>query len=239
MHAPISLDDWSLVLVHQLVASPDGEPAWFDFKEALNARDPQWNAKLSKAACAMANTGGGFLVFGVLDQVPQGGTPHDRIKGIPISGEERHDFGQKVARIQTSIGFDMKTLLLPSGDGIAVFHIPESPLRPHMFEGVFYRSGDAGEAVSMSFYEVREQMLGGEERRRNVLLLMAKLAQYYRLAEQLEKSAQGAHIFFDRFDIIFFDNLLVGAWGILPHDWLVQRLMRVMASAYNRIASAC
>lgn len=233
MQIPVSLDDWSLDLVRRLVTSPDGEPVWFDFKEALNARDSQWNAKLSKAACAMANTGGGFLVFGVLNQMPMGGTPVDRIIGVPITGEERHDFGQKMARIRVNVAFDAKMLPLPGGTCVVVIHIPESRLRPHMFEGKFYKRGDGGNVVTMDVYEVRDQMLFTQDRLAKVLLFRIRLVRFHRLAATIIDYNPHYHLCIENFDVSAYDALLPDVFSLLPTDYLLDRLMTVSEKAHT------
>ncbi len=66
--------------------------------------------------------------------------------------------------------------------GIFIFHIPLSPLRPHMFNGTFYKA-DTGSTEPMNWHEVRDQMLYTEGRLQQVRLLRLKIAQIKKLRE--------------------------------------------------------
>ncbi len=245
MAIPNSLPDWRYETVVEIVEQHEFEPARFDYKEALNPtaegneRRVEHLASVRRTVCAMANTGGGFILFGIRDRRQNVAVPMDRIVGVPRRGDHLREFGNKLSAIQPEIHFEATPGLLTAARdsevGIFVVYIPESDRRPHMVipPSVFYRRGDGGAAVEMDYYEVREQMIYGEDRRRKVLLLMAKIAQYCRLAEQLEKQSRAAHSFFDRFNATLFDSLLVDVWGRLPTDWLLQRLMSISETAHR------
>lgn len=231
----VDLDHWTIDSIRVRLSGSAGEEGWFDWKEMLrNRHDPKHNRRLCETTCGMANTGdGGFLIFGVADR---GETPETRIVGVPLDGEEAHHFGQVVEKIRPNVRFTSKTIEMREGHGIFIVHVSESKIRPHMnqWDGIFYQRGDGGNVKPMEYQQVRDLMVLGEDRRQKVTLLMAKIAQYWRLADRLEMSAGNAHQCFDRFDTTFFDALLVDVWGVLPADWLVQRLMDISEIA-NRM----
>ncbi len=57
-----------------------GEPGWYDWKEVLRLPKEDRPTALHYV-CGMANTDGGYIVFGVEGQ---GATPDDRIVGIGL-----------------------------------------------------------------------------------------------------------------------------------------------------------
>ena len=176
-------DDWTYETVVNVVNNKEFEPASFDYKEVLSAdheRDAH-NKSIARTVCAMANSGGGFILFGVRDRNRPAATNEERIVGIPLGADLRKQFGDKlVASIQPEITFDISNAIALPMDpsrGLFVCWIPESLLRPHMVrpEGIFYRRTDGGSAEAMDFYQVREQMLFGEERRRKVDILRVEI----------------------------------------------------------------
>jgi hypothetical protein len=180
------LNDWTLDTIKYLVNHHAYEPGRFDFKETLNSKgDPDWNAKIAKAVCSMANADGGFLIFGVRDRMTSGPeNPEARIVGIPTEPDLAKEFGQKIATIRPEIHFEAVPQPIPvdgsTTRGVFVVHIPISARRPHMdsSKGIFYIRGDGGSARAMDYYEVRDQMLRTEELVQQVTLLRMKLAQW-------------------------------------------------------------
>jgi hypothetical protein len=108
---PVTLDDWSLPLVRELVATLDGEPSWLDFKEFLNlpgAERTHNKNSIRRTAVGMANADGGYIVFGVGDaqKYPD---PEQRVRGISLNSENRKQFNEKLTDISPSlVGFDFK-----------------------------------------------------------------------------------------------------------------------------------
>lgn len=169
MDFPTSLDEWNYETVTKLVQEYEYEPGFFDFKAQLNATKAEHREKLNKSirktAGAMANTGGGYLIFGIQDRAVHAETPLDRIQGIQLDGDLRKQFGDKLKEMQPSLHFETiaKAIPLPHNleRGIFVVRIPESLRRPHMVnpEGVFYRRDSGGSAVIMDYFQVRDMML--------------------------------------------------------------------------------
>src|SRR5215813_6369699 len=82
---PSRLEDWKYETIEYLVKNYEFEPGTFDYKDVLNPSGPNQNnylASIRQTACSMANTGGGFILFGVKDRKVAVATPEDRITGI-------------------------------------------------------------------------------------------------------------------------------------------------------------
>ena len=230
-----SLDDWSLDVIRQLLVSREGEPAWFDFKQYLyNRQDPQSSTRLCETACAMANTGGGFIIFGVADK---GSTPEAQMVGIEITGEERRDFSKAIVKVRPSVRFDAKPLLLPlrAGRGIFIVHVmSDDVLRPHMNEHdwKFYQRGEGGTSVPMSYQQVRDVMVLSADRRNRIALFTVKVAQYAGIAADIQRYEEpNIRFCHDRFDVTMYDALLIDIWGALPADSLLSQLMEIARTA--------
>lgn len=93
---PKSRDEWDYSTVERVVQLHEFEPGQFDYKEVLNpTRGPGSGELLNsirKTACSMANTDGGFILFGIQDRSVPAADPRDRIIGIPLGGEARGVF---------------------------------------------------------------------------------------------------------------------------------------------------
>jgi hypothetical protein len=229
MEIPAKIDQWTFETVREIVQHHDFEPGLFDFKAALRATHDASKSDLvssiRRTACAMANGLGGYIIFGVLDRKRLGhGSAEDLITGIPIDGELRKEFGEKIADIQPEIYFEAtpKALILPANSqrGVFVVHVPQSPRRPHMVEtaGVFYQRGQGGSARSMSYVEVRDQMLMTEERMRKVRLFRLQLAKYREMRELLMRKSFTIEKVLIRFDIGSYMPLLADIMVVMPHD---------------------
>ena len=97
------------------------------------------------------------------------------------------EFGDKISSIHRKIHCNYPNRLIDlsynNERGIFIFHIPLSPLRPHMFNGTFYKRADTGSTEPMNWHEVRDQMLYTEGRLQQVRLLRLKIAQIKKLRE--------------------------------------------------------
>ncbi len=197
---PEKLSDWTIDTVINLVKKHEFEPSSFDYKETLNPinadkeKREEHRESIRRTVCSMANTNGGFILFGVRDRKQNVASPEDRIIGIPIHGELLKEFGEKINVIQPEIYFEHvpHTLILHSKPdrGIFVVRIPKSQRRPHSISstGTYYRRGENGTAIPMNHYEVRDQMMHTEERLQKVNLLRLELAQYLEIIEDMRIS---------------------------------------------------
>jgi hypothetical protein len=186
---PHRLDNWTFDTVVNVVKKYEYEPVTFDYKEVLNATNSDdrnnHNIAIRRTVCSMANTSSGFVLFGVRDRKTKVSNLEDRIVGIPIGGDLRKEFGNKMEVIQPEIHFETvpRAIPLPTTPtkGIFIVYIPLSQRRPHMIEGAYWKRGDGGNAISMTHYEVREQMLYTENRLRKINLLRLELVFYDKL----------------------------------------------------------
>jgi hypothetical protein len=234
---PRSLDEWNYSTVERLVQLHEFEPGQFDYKEVLNrTRGPGSDELLNsirKTACSMANTDGGFILFGIQDRRVSAADPRDRIIGIPLGGDLRSQFGHKIADIQPDVFFEASPSPIPlpgqTDRGVFVVWIPPSPKRPHMVtsSGIFFRRGAGGSAEIMTAGEVRDQVVYSEERQRKLVLLRIHLAQFEKIASSLyvtcppgtDRSAPGCRpdvLTLQRFNTAALDALMADAISLLP-----------------------
>src|SRR6266516_3373819 len=105
-------DDLSTLTYEDIVAIVERlefEPGPVDFKEVLNPSAGPGRAEaiqsFRRTVCAMANSAGGWIIFGVKDRAA--GLPsQDRVIGIPLGGDLRRQFGDKLVGIVPEVGFD-------------------------------------------------------------------------------------------------------------------------------------
>ena len=206
------LDKWDYGRVVDLVRHHDYEPERFDFKEVLVPLKAQpdksreaHNQSIRKAACAMGNSLGGFLIFGVIDRenAPKDATPENRVVGIPDADSLRQ-FGNLLSVVTPNLEFAYTRSAIPipgrKGQGVFVVRIDRSPRRPHEIGGVFYKRGRGGSCEPMDANEVREQMLNTESLLRKLDLLRTELLFLKRtLSDLRDEGDQNLHVL--RFDV--------------------------------------
>jgi len=76
---PKDIDDWDLGTITNILQSGYYEDDTLEFKETISGD----NERVSRTSCAFANTSGGILVFGILDDREK--PPLDRIIGLDKS----------------------------------------------------------------------------------------------------------------------------------------------------------
>lgn len=241
---PADVNAWTYDTIMQLLTDHSGEPSWFDFK--ANLGDTRESTR--KTAAAMANTDGGYLIFGVKDAAA-GLTLAERITGLPHDAEFRKTLGDVLACIKPLLRFLVRDrpIDFPSDPtrGIQPVRIPPSATTGH---GVgrnggwfFYRRGDGGQAVPMDYYEVRDQMLYGAERLRKVQLLRLELVQMRDDHASLASTTLPYSAGYDgkpipdlmlRFDTSDFRPLIADVCGLLPASGTVLAdLLRICSTA--------
>jgi hypothetical protein len=222
------LEHWTFQTVLGLVRAHEFEPGQFDYKSVLTGSGPQRDevlASIQRTACSLANTDGGYILFGIKDRREQVGSPDERIVGLSVGPDLRKQFGDKVHHIQPELHFDAvpQAVLLPSDSrrGVFVVRMQLSPLRPHRApDGIFYRRGDGGTAIAMSYYEVRDQMLLTDERLRKVNLLRLDVALLRHVSDLIRRRPppQRAILSSLRFDTSGFKSLVADVVAILPDE---------------------
>lgn len=242
------LQEWTWETVVNIVEQHQFEPGQFDFKEVLNATghgSQEARESLRRTICSMANTDGGYVLFGVRDLRVAEATANARIVGIPLGGDLRKEFGDKVGAIRPDVYFDARAIPQPDDAGRAVFvvAVPRSPRRPHMAEpqGIFYRRGEGGMAVAMMRHEVYEQMMFTEERLRRAALFRLQMDLFKQMAEHMHRYGSNVVTSPDRFDTAVFGSLLADVISLIPaNQHFVERLLdiRIAASRVNVLLDA-
>jgi len=164
LELPLGVNKWALDHIVGLVTEPYLETEKFEFKRQLYSQEPDYNDKLTTTACAFANAGGGFIIFGVKDLGEADGV--DRIEGIPLSDDLANDFGQKIARAAPTIHFEPGNppIRLTNGKVVFIVQIPMSATRPHMTgHELFYIRTNTGN-THMTYEQVRDAFAGYQER---------------------------------------------------------------------------
>lgn len=233
------LTDWTYDTVLEIVRKYEYEPGIFDYKGILTLprTEPtkdEFNASIRRTVCSMANADGGFILFGVRDRATAVESPDERIVGIPLNGDLRKIFAEKISSLQRPVFFNAspKAILLPTDPqrGIFIVNIPQSPLRPHMdiSTGCFYRRGEGGKADKMNFYEIHEQMMYTEERLRKVTLFRLEIAQYRELVSSLLQLGDNITQALLRFDTGAFKIILADICGFIPQSTpLLTELLKI------------
>jgi hypothetical protein len=229
MALPLSLADWTIE--HIRTVADDFEPGWFDFKEVLRSQDPRHAPRIREAACAMANTDGGFLVFGVVDRGNRM-DGKDPVPGIDLSGktELRKEFGDVIDGINRDIRFESSPSPIavnPTGTrGVFVIHVLKSLLGPHELDGIFWKRGDKGACKRMDFYDVREQMIATEDRMRKVRLIRLELQEIIQTSQAMGEGNE--NLARDRFETDAFKTLVADTCAILPPEGcFIEKLLRI------------
>ena len=193
MEIPQDLGQWTYETVLGILQHHDYEPGRFEYKEVLIPSAPasapapeKHKENIRKAACSMANTEGGYILFGVKDRAAEPAS-EKRVPGIPTSDDSPRYFGDLMQKIRPGLRFDCSPRAIPvsgaPGRGVFVVQIERSPVRPHELDGIFYRRGDGGQAVTMAATEVRNLMLLSEGRFSKLTLLRIELRQVRTVAQ--------------------------------------------------------
>lgn len=245
MEVPESLDAWTFDTVLEVVERHEFEPGSYDYKIVLSPRteEERQNSKAVKdlldsirhTTCAMANSDGGYILFGVRDRKQQVAKPRDRIVGISSDYDLRREYGKKIQVIDRNVYFDARAIALPTNSANCIFvvHVPPSPLRPHMCEGIFYFRGQGGTAERMNYYLVRDQMLYTEGRLQKIRLLRMELATF-RQIRQLHSDPVTNRLLYDTGT---FKMLLADVCDLLPSRSGLLALLHVIATRAETLNS--
>jgi len=223
---PRTCDEWTLEVIAQLLAKGYKEPESFDFKESLPQKsNPDEKQGLLKDCCAFANSSGGFLIFGVTDDVSA--PIKERLKGISIK-EFLVDFGNFPSQCIPSIKWNFRNppIYLEDGNAIYVIEILRSWDVPHCFEQFRYgtphewycfpkRTNKGNE--HMSYEEVRTSFLQYYEKRLKLQLLRAELKAIITNADLLtvQGQAMGQQPPLGEFSLSILETTLADTYTIL------------------------
>ena len=177
---PEALEAWNIKTLTDLLTKGYFESEDFDFKECLpRNNDGDGKNRLVKTCCAFANSGGGFLIFGVSDNtsIPA----QHRLVGIDSNVDFPEHFGIFPQKCMPNVQWDFKNppISLENGNVIHVIYIPQSWNAPHSFEKsdnsrYFVKRTNKGNEP-MSYEEIRMAFLQYYEKRMKLQLLLAEL----------------------------------------------------------------
>lgn len=183
MPVPTRLDDWTPEAILGVLRERVGnEGDTYEFKESVNSQSPNYADQIRRAAASLANTAGGFLIFGVRPA----GSPEERLVGMEPSSEYSKELSDKIRVIEPALNFTPAFHKLPSGRTLFVAEIPPAAGGPHSCEvndvQYFWRRGQ-GRAVAMTHQEIREAFSNHAERLARVRAVYYSLiANYVRVA---------------------------------------------------------
>ena len=147
-----------------------GENLTLDYKRELSPESAKDRSELCKDVSALANSGGGTILYGVDEEKP------DRTPRFPLEGTPRYTGRQPIeewaaqvirAGVQPSMDFEIRVYDLDdeSGRCVMIIRTSASPLAPHMvtlrednrYYGRFYRRSNYETRIAQE-YEVREML---------------------------------------------------------------------------------
>jgi hypothetical protein len=217
MQIPSDPNDWNFDTVLYLIEHHDGEPDWFDFKAGLEA------PSVDKTACAMANTDGGFIIFGVEDAGRHtDSSPSGLIAGVKRDPEFRKKLGDRLGGIVPVPHYELAGEFIQhqryQERVVPVLYVPRSGERPHMLRALngFYRRGQGGSAVPMEYQQIRDQMVLTRERAQKLKQMRLAIAQFKWLGDHLQGS--GLARVRDRFDTDFLRELWMDVCAAIPAE---------------------
>lgn len=178
--APKSLAEWSVEAITALLVAGNYESEEFDFKQSLpHARDDTGKVRLRAACCAFANSGGGYLVFGIDNDKTK--PPQDRLVGLDQGLDFPASFGDYSRLCAPSVYWTFRNppLTLPSNRKIHVVYIPRSWRAPHAVgdadQGWRFPKRTNKGTEGMTTEEIRTAFLTFYEKRLRLQLLDAEL----------------------------------------------------------------
>jgi hypothetical protein len=219
---PRSLNEWTLESLRLLIDNRYLEPESFDYKLRLpDARDDNGKRRLRDACAAFANSSGGFLVFGVEDDLRL--PTVQRLVGLPTSPDFPAQFGSFPTQCNPSVRWEFKNppISLPNGNWIHVIWFPKSWNAAHSVgkseEGLLFPKRTNKGTEFMSYEEVRMALLGYYEKRLKLQLLEAELQNILADANALVIAPEHAHQGFSTasFRLEVLESVLVDTFTIL------------------------
>jgi hypothetical protein len=228
MHVPTALEGWTHETVLALTAIGRCEGERHDFKFQLPDA-----GTLTKIACALANSQGGFVVVGVKDR-----SGHFFVEGIQPDGEMAKKFADKIRSVPSIDFSEPRMLSIPASTNVLyVFHIPQSPTRPHIPQATeqrFFWKRTPGGCEIMNYEEIQEQFLRYEERRDKLKLLLIELLLNRENLRGLKSIEPGKYSLVT-LDSAVLDRLLVDTYSVLQDEI---RLIQILLTLRTHIRVA-
>ena len=214
---PDTLDRWTNVAVHALLARHGLESDRVEFKLQL-PRDPKGKLRLRRTCAALANSGGGFLLFGIDD---------DRMKDVfarMVGLEPELDFAQHFSpfpgECTPSVDWDFLNppIQTPTGTVIHVVQIHAGWRPPY---GVRIRDGayefdkrTSGGNERMSYEEIAMKFQHEQDRVRKVELLLSEV----RLMASQAKNAPHGEPLMEHFQLEVVESLLPAVFPVIQRE---------------------
>ena len=216
---PRVLGDWSVEAILDILAKGLFETEDFDSKEALpDSRDAAGKARLRGACCALANSYGGFLVFGVAND--RSLSPPARLVGVSHKLDFPEHFGSHPQHCIPAVDWSFRNppLALGLGRVVHIVHIPKSWKAPHSVgsaaEGWRFlkrtNKGDEG----MSMEEIRASFLGFYEKRLRLALLRAELVGLQQIASSVVAVTDPKMYSLVTFDIAVVESIIADTYPL-------------------------
>lgn len=143
IHRALGLEPGNLTMndINQVIAEKVEETADLDWKESVyDNRDPNWSEEAAKDIAAMANSGGGWIVFGIGDDRKNNAA--SSVNPIQwAAGNERKILNVAYSKIGPPV-VGVEFFKIPCGENpnegyVVLMHVPDSADAPH-----FARKGD-------------------------------------------------------------------------------------------------
>jgi len=130
-----NLSEWSEEWIKKILDNDQGEELFFDFKDGINSQDPKNNYNIRKAVSSLANTLGGFIIFGIKDKAGVSGWA--RLSGIADTTNFSKELTNKISggKVIPHIFFDGPKIIPIQYNNdsynVLVIKISSSELKPH------------------------------------------------------------------------------------------------------------
>ena len=199
---PGTLAEWTYETIELLLRQGQFEPETFDYKELLPSKDDKaGKLRLRKECCAFANSGGGFLIFGIKDE--RSLAPEQRITGYPSTFDFPIQFGVYPQYCKPSVQWYHAAVRIPTPSThlLHIIHIPRSWRGPHVVEDdqkrdLWHFPKRTNKGIEpMSYEEARMSFTGQYERRRKLGLLRRELEQVARQSQNFFIPEEQANVF--------------------------------------------
>lgn len=242
---PKNLSDWTLEIIEDMLIKGLFESEHFDYKERLptNKADQAGVQRMQKSCCAFANSNGGFLIFGVSDDVNL--SAKERLVGIDTDIDFPEGFGNFPKNCTPSIYWDFlnPALQLPNKKIIHVVHIPKSSHAPHAMgdseSGWKFPKRTNKGTEGMSVEEIRHGFLGYYEKKLKLNLLLSELedmkenASSWLLTDEMDATEAYSLVTFEN---TVLDSIVADSYSILANEEKLLQALRGLR-AHARIAN--
>ncbi|AFS80674.1 hypothetical protein NKOR_03920 [Candidatus Nitrosopumilus koreensis AR1] len=185
---PDDVEKWTRGKVIDLVDEGYDENDILEFKKEVNSD----SERLSKTACAFANTNGGTIIFGIDNDREKALHVDQRVVGLEDSDQLKRNIIDKIKNIQPSIPiknliFRKTNIKLPNKRVIVVLKIASSNNKPHQYKHIFYkRLSDGNEPMDVT--EVKQLMLESVKQTHHEVLMILELSYVKEALENTKKS---------------------------------------------------